>query len=277
MDKYEKEFLEIIKQSAKNIIVDRVELGNSRLKHLVAMIYLLISERAESFDLLVGGGNSGVATIEIAKMVYLKVGAKIPPIVLLPVVRPSNQKNISIDKDMISEQLKNIQKVEKILFIDDEIMRGQTAKICFEIIRDFLGEEKISPCLSCTIVAENHFFVWRYDLKGVSVRFLPFSTVLQGYNGNFGYLISDDLAAQLEPILGSGPIDRNQALAVLLGDKRKIVNDKISFFDSKINEELGDKIENYVHKKILFIESISKIVDQGIDEYKNGKIKFPFL
>ena len=58
-------------------------------------------------------------------------------------------------------------------------MRVQTAKICFETIRDFLGKSKVNPCLSCTIVAENHFFVWRYELKGIAIWFSYRESILE--------------------------------------------------------------------------------------------------
>ena len=68
MDKYEQEFRKRMKGIASSIKVDREELGELRLKRLVAVLYLLIKEREETFDLLVSGGNSGVAAIEIAKV-----------------------------------------------------------------------------------------------------------------------------------------------------------------------------------------------------------------
>jgi len=276
MDKYEKEFWEKIKQSAKEMVVDRVELGELRLKRLAAMIYLLIKEKQERFDLLMGGGNSGVAILEIVKMVYQKAGVDVPPIALFPVIRPSNKEEVNFDKSLIVEQLKDIKKLDRLLFVDDEIMRAQTAKICFELIRDFLGETKVNPCLSCTIVAENHFFVWRYELKGISVRFLPFSMVLQGYNGNFGYLIPQKLITSLSPVLGE-PIDRNKALALLLGGKIKVVKDKIASFDYEIEKEIMSKVPGYSNEKQEFIERIEKIVDEGIEEYKKGEIRFRYL
>jgi len=119
MDKYEKELLEKIKQSAKEMVVDRVELGELRLKRLVAMIYLLIKEKQERFDLLVGGGNSGIAVLEIVKMVYQKAGVDVPPIVLFPVIRPSNEKEVNFDKSLTARQLKNIKKLNRLLFVDD--------------------------------------------------------------------------------------------------------------------------------------------------------------
>ena len=276
MDKYEKEFSEKIKQAAKEMHVDRLELGELRLKRFVAMLYLLLKERQESFDLLVGGGNSGVATIEVAKMVYKKTNKELPPIALFPVIRPSNQDGVQIDKSLVASQLKDIDHVSRLLFVDDEIMRAQTAKVCFETIRDYLGPSKVSPCLSSTIVAENHNFVWRYDLQGISVRFLPFALVLQGYNGNFGYLIPDETISQIEPIIGS-PIDRNKALAVLLGNKCKEIENGISTFDEHIESELISKVDQYKDLKEAFHKRIEELVDEGIKEYTTGDIQFRYL
>jgi orotate phosphoribosyltransferase-like protein len=278
MDKYEQEFRKRMKEAAKSIKVDREELGELRLKRLAAMLYLLIKEKEEVFDLLVGGGNSGVVTIEITKMVYRAVGIKPPPIALFPIVRPSSKQNVQteIDKSLVEEQLRNVKGLNRLLFVDDEIMRAQTAKMCFETIRNFLGESKVNPCLNCTIVAENHFFIWKYDLKGIAVRFLPFAIVLQGYNGNFGYLIPQKLIKKLEPILGE-PINRNQALAILMGGKRKIIKNKLSSFDHEIEKKIINKIENYNKEKQNFIIRIEKLVKEGIEEYKKGNIKFRYI
>ncbi len=273
MDKYEQEFREKWKKAAKAMKVDRKELGELRLKRLAARLYSLIKESEEGFDLLVGGGNSGVVAIEIAKMVYRAADIELPPIVLFPTVRPSNQQNVQIDSSLVEEQLRNVKGLSRLLFVDDEIMRAQTAKICFEIIRDFLGKSKVSPCLSCTIVAENHFFVWKYDLRGIAVRFLPFAFVLQGYNGNFSYLIPQELIKKLEPILGE-PIDRNQALAILMGGKRKIVKNKLSSFDYEIEKKIVNKVKDYKKDKEGFIKRINKLVKEGIEEYRKGSIKF---
>lgn len=273
MDKYEQEFRERINKSAKEMKVDRVELGELRFKRLVAMLYLLLQEKAEAFDLLVFGGNSGVVAMEITKMVYKAISVSLPPTALFPVVRPSNEDRVRFDEDFIKEQLENVKQVSRVLFVDDEIMKAQTAKICFETIHDFLGEPQVDPCLSCTIVAENHNFVWRYDLKGISVRFWPFATVLQGYNGNFGYLIPEDLINKLGSVLGE-PIDRNQALAVLIGGKRKLVKDKVALFDHEIEKKMLSRIEGYSKARQSFMKRIEMLVKAGIQEYQTGAISF---
>lgn len=275
MDKYEKEFSETIKQSAKNIVVDRIELGQLRLKRLSAMLYILLIEKGEHFDLLVGGGNSGIAVIEIAKMVYKKISKDIPPIVMFPVYRQSNEPDVKIDPNLVETQLKDVSHVDRVLFVDDEIMRGQTAKLSFETIRDFLGE-KVNPCLNCTIVAENHFFVWRYDTSGIAIRFLPFAMVLQGYNCNFGYLIPEETLKRMEPILGE-PIDRNKALASLLGGKIKAKKDNISNFDTRLEDELFEKIPDYGRLKAECYKVFETLVEEGIEEYKKGIIEFKHL
>jgi orotate phosphoribosyltransferase-like protein len=276
MDKYEVEFLEKIKQASQEMVVDRVELGELRLKRFAALVYVLIKEKQENFDLLVGGGNSGIAVLKIAKMVYQKVGLSVPPIALFPVERPSDGKTIKIDEGLISEQLKDIRKLSHLLFLDDEIMRGQTAGICFKTIKDFLGEGKVNSCLSCTIVAENHNFVWRHDHKGIAVRFMPFARVLQGYNGNFGYLIPEKMIEDLELVLGK-PINRNQALAILLGGKKKLIKNDVALFDEKIEQEIASKISDYSQRKQEFIKRVEELVEQGIGEYQNGEIQLQYV
>lgn len=275
MDKYEKEFSEVVKQSAKGITVDRKELGQLRLKRFAAMLYILLEVRGEHFDLLVAGGNSGIAVLEVAKMVYKKTSKDTPPIVQFPVYRQSNEPDVKIDPNLVETQLKDVHHVDRVLFVDDEIMRGQTAKVSFETIRDFLSE-KVNPCLRCTIVAENHFFVWRYDVLGIAVRFLPFALVLQGYNCNFGYLIPEETLKSMEPILGE-PIDRNKALALLLGGKVKAKKELISYFDARLEDELVERVPEYSRLKAECFREFEALVEEGIEEYKNGLIEFKYL
>lgn len=276
MDKYEKEFLEKIKLSAKEMIVDRTELGQLRLKRLTALLYILIREKGEKFDLIVGGGNSGIFVQEVVKMVYEKAGEELPPMVLFPIYRPSNEEGVTISGEVVQNQLKGLKNINKVLFVDDEIMRGQTAKICFETIRDYFRNKNVNSYLNCTIVAENHNFIWMYDLKNISVRYLPFAFVLQGYNCNFGYLIPDDIVKEIEPVIGE-PIDRNMAMALLLGGKKKLETGKVASFVSEVDLELNSKIPNYSEKKKVVFKLFSDLVSDGIKEYTQGEIKFRYL
>lgn len=276
MDKYEIEFKEKIKLAAKDIVVDRLELGQLRLKRLAALLYLLIKEKGEKFDLIVGGGNSGVFVQEIVKMVYKRVGVELPPVILFPIYRPSNQQGVSVSKDLVEEQLKDLKNINKVLFVDDEIMRGQTARICFETIRDYLRNRNENVYLSCTIVAENHNFIWPYDLKNISVRFLPFALVLQGYNCNFGYLIPEKTIKKMESVVGE-PADRNQVMSLLLGGKKKVVDNNIASFVSDTELDIENKVEGYKTAKQELHDIFEEIIIQGIAEYKNGEIQFKYL
>jgi hypothetical protein len=275
-DKYEQIFLEKVKAAAKTMVVDRMELGELRLKRFAAMVYHFIS-REEKLDLITSGGNSGVATTAIAQLVYEKTGLIPPPIVVLPVIRPSNKDGIKIDTSYLQLRLKGIKNISRILFVDDEIMRGQTAKICFEAIWGQLKNETEKTRLSCTIIAENHFFVWRYDLEGIAVRFLPFAMVLQGYNGNFGYLIPSDLLNGIQEALKQDVPDRNEALAILLGNKRKVLSGKTAVFQNDMGVIMSEYIENYANKREVFISRIEELVEQGIQEYRDKEITFKYL
>lgn len=277
MDKYEEEFSKSVKEAAKKIVVDRYELAVLRFERLVSMMYILLVEKEEKFDLLVAGGNSGIFVMKVVELIYQSLELACPPRIVLPVVRPSNEEGIVCGEQYVESQLKLIDDIEikKVLFVDDEIMRGQTAKVCFETVKKHLDKRGSKNFLSCTIVAENHFFVWTYELEGVSVRFLPFAMVLQGYNGNFGYLIDDGFLLKLETCLGN-PIDRNKALALLGGGRIKTMKDKVSFFDSTVEEVAVQKVPDYLNKKDLFITKIKDLISSSIARYKKGEIKFRF-
>lgn len=242
------------------------------------MVFHLISVESKQFDLITAGGNSGVVATTITKMVYQKAGILLPPIAVLPIIRPSINADIAIDASAIGTQLKDVTDVIRILFVDDEIMRGQTARICFESVSNFLKNKNgQTPQLSCTIVGENHFFVWRHDLENIAIRFLPFAMVLQGYNGNFGFLIPDDLLADMSQALQKQSPDRNEALAILLNDTRKVIAGDTVVFQQDMQQRMIETIEAYPQKRQSFIEKIEALVAAGIKEYTNKDIEFKYL
>ena len=109
MDKYEEEFSKSVKEAAKKITVDRYELAVLRFERLVSMMYILLVEREERFDLLVAGGNSGIFVMKVVELIYQRLKITCPPQISLPIVRPSNEEGVVCDERYVENQLKLIE------------------------------------------------------------------------------------------------------------------------------------------------------------------------
>jgi len=152
-------------------------------------------------------------------------------------------------------------------------MQAITAKECFNVI--LKAKENIDH-LNATIVAENHFFEWHYDMPKVSIKFFAYAPLIQGLNGNIGYFTPVDLFKKISSIQ-TNVLSHNHAMAIIIGGAlKKIGADGKSYFDFTIENDLKEQITDYETQKTLLVSELSNIVDEGVEEYKAGEIKFRF-
>lgn len=278
MDEFEKEYFDKLKLLASGFQARRQDLAKSRIKMFTATICRQLLEKKEKFDLLLGGGNSGLFMIEIAKLVYQNLKIDLPLTVCLPIYRFINDddkliNDNSVLKNVIPKKLKDIPKNLNILFIDDEIMRGVTMKAVLDLV---LAEKSDIDFLRAVIIAENHFFEWHYNMPKVSVNFFPYARLIQGLNGNIGRFIPDNLfkemAFQISEIRSY-----NHAMAIIFGGAFKRKDERgIPYFDQDIETVLRKNIIDYDYQKFSMKEMLKNLVLEGIERYKHNKIYFRF-
>ncbi|EKE13894.1 MAG: hypothetical protein ACD_12C00763G0001 [uncultured bacterium] len=277
MDDFAKEYFDKIKKIAPDFYTRRKELAGSRIKMLVACLYRQLTVFSERYDLILGSGNSGLFMTKIAAMTYESLNIKQPLIVNLPIYRfMEDEKTVNNNLlllPQLHEKLKNVEPINNILFIDDEIMKGITAKIYLDLII------KINPKithLNITIIAENHFFEWHYKIPQVSMRFFGYAPLIQGLNGNIGHFITEDLYKSLSQIFPS-PFSYNHAMAIVIGGGiKQRDSEKNQFFNFAVDSIIKEKVPDYQTQKKLLLERLKVLVNEGIEKYKSRKIKFRF-
>lgn len=276
MDDFANEYFSKITQIASDFKDRRRELAKSRIKMFVAAVYRQIIDFKEKYDLILGAGNSGLFMTKITEMVYQCLDIKTPPVLKLPIYRFKEDDATLHDNSFliaqVKEKVQDIQKINNILFVDDEIMRALTAKECFQLV---LEANLNIDHLSATIIAENHFFEWHYKMPKVSISFFAYSPLVQGLNGNIGYFIPEDFYKEISGIYNT--LSYNQVMAIVIGGglKRKDHAGN-SYFDFLIESELKNKIADYDSRKSSLVIELKGLVKEGVEKYKAKEIKFRF-
>lgn len=270
VDDFEKDYFGRIGKLASDFDSKRRELAKSRIKMFAASVTRQILDEKMEFDLIIGGGNSGLYMARITEFVYETLGIKTPKVINVPLARIIEEgKETKVLKDS-ADKLKNIGNAENVLFVDDEIMRAVTAKTCLEML--LAANPKIKH-INATIIAENHFFEWHYRMPEISISFFAYSRLIQGLNANISYFIPTDLFAKIKEVLPDVQT-HNHAMAAVMGGAIKRINNK-PYFDFNVESELK-KINDYKGIKGSLVTELKNLVSEGIEEYKNGKIKFRF-
>lgn len=277
MDEFTIEYFEKITKISSDFKSRRRSLAKSRIKLFVAAVCRQLLELNKSFDLVMGSGNSGIFMTKIAEIVYEKLNIDAPAILNLPIYRFKNDSEAPYDNSfllpIVENELLNARVINNILFVDDEIMQGITAKECFNLI--ILANKHLNH-LNATIIAENHFFEWHWDMTKISINFFAYAPLIQGLNGNIAYFIPEDFYKKIS-LVQTDVISFNHAMAIIIGGalKRKNADGK-SYFDSTVEIVLKKQIHDYETQKKMLMSELDKVVDEGIGQFKTGKIKFRF-
>lgn len=276
MDEFAKEYFKKLKVLAHDFKSRRNELAKSRIKMFAATIARQLLENHETFDLLVGAGNSGLYMTKIAEMTFNYLNTPVPKILNIPIIRfKEDGKTLNDNSSLlpkIKQTLSKINTVKNILFVDDEIMRAITAKECFNLL---LNADPNITHLDATIIAENHFFEWHYKMPKVSIRFFAYSPLIQDFNENIGYFIPEDLYKEISSSIEN--ITHNHAMAIVIGGAlKKKDNNENSYFDFGIESSLKNKIAGYDDKKSSLVNDLEGLVKDGVERYKAGEIRFRF-
>lgn len=276
MDEFANEYFNKITKISTDFAGRRRELAKSRIKMFVGALCRQLINFKENYDLLLGSGNSGLFITKIAKMTYDALNVNPPSILNLPIYRFKEDGETLYDNSFlvtsVKEKLKSLPAINNILFVDDEIMRGLTAKECFSLI--LKAFPNISH-LNTTIIAENHFFEWHYKMPKVSMSFFAYAPLIQGLNGNIGYFIPQKLFSNIQQNVPEVK-SYNQVMAIVIGRGIKKIKNNKGHFDFDIELALKNSLPNYENEKNTLIEELENLVKESVKEYKEGEIKFRF-
>jgi hypothetical protein len=269
VDDFEKEYFQKLTQLASEYKDRRRDLAKSRIKMFVAALYRQLVEEKEKFDLVLAAGNSGLYMSVIAKMVYESLGIEAPTFITIPIYRFKDiEGKIALNDNsslssLVKGKLDSLPEAAKILFIDDEVMQGLTVKASLELI---LEERPDLTSIRCLVIAEHHFFEWHHNMTKVSINFFAYSRLIQGLNGNISYFIPEELFSKISAQINDVE-SYPHAMAIVIGGALKRKDESgVPFYDTSVATFTDESLMN----------ELAKLVQEGIEDYKNKKIQFRF-
>ncbi len=255
------------------------KLGSIRLKRFVGMIYKLLLEEQKHFDIVLVGGNSGWMMGRITQEIFDKLNVKRPQLIAIPFVKykPDEKGSLKNFIDIIQEEIRdqigdsNLKDFKNVLFVDDEIGDGCTADVCIEaLLKATVTDSKM---VNYYIVAEDHGFK-ASNIKNVNAIYYPFARKIMDLNNIISYCIPADIDRQIRKVLPDDLYHAKKRFNVLLDlpslDKKQL----FSNYNYQLNETVRQNISNIEELKTDFKTFLSKLISNGIEEYKKGEIKF---
>ena len=271
MDQFEKEYFEKLRSITLYFEGKRRELAKSRIKMFAAAVVRQVLDEKQKFDLIIGAGNSGLFMTKLTHLTYETLNLDSPEIINIPITRifEENKEVKVLTGDF---EIRTDKKIRNVLFVDDEIMRAVTARTVFELLLEQYTE---IDHLDATIIAENHFFEWHYNLPKVSVRFFAYSRLIQWLNGNIGHFVPGKLFYEIQSVIPEVQ-SYNHVMAIVLGGGLKKQENGKPYFDEKIEKILEENIKDYKIQKENLENELKNLIKEGVEEYKEEKITFRF-
>lgn len=203
-----------------------IELSQIVFKRFIATMYKLVVEQSIKYDVIIIGGNTGLAMARFTQSFYETVKVE-PPVVLKttpqrykPGTKHEDEKPENLfDNSVLINDIKNqirdykIGQFKNILFVDDEIYLGSTAKTCIDILSRVANDQK----LHYTIIAEDSGFTG-FDLpENVEMKFIPFSKEIDGFYNMIMSIIPNEINRELELVFPHDEIPFHKRINLLLG------------------------------------------------------------
>ncbi|MBN2016360.1 phosphoribosyltransferase [Candidatus Dojkabacteria bacterium] len=251
------------------------EISLEHLKKYIEKICWLIHEKKYKFDLIIAAGDSGIGMVEITKLIYKRLGKPFPQVLKFPIYRyyPGSEeleKNEFDNDHLIPElkrQLNRISRVEEILFVDDEIGQGNTARISIELILSVLKcLELRKEKLLYVIVAEDQGFEVDSIKLGVRVEFYPFASEIKGLNNIVSYNIPYKIYSPIRKIYEDTELESKAMMNVLLDQPVKEFNNGKPRFTYKYNKILKRKIGNFEKLQKEYREFLRDFIENALDK-----------
>lgn len=258
------------------------KLAENYLIQLTRHIYKLIIIEKRDFNLIIAAGNSGLAVAQFLKMIYTGLDIIVPPVLEIPIMRFINENNKKLfDNSVLLEDIKScLAKIEfpktiNILFVDDEIRYGSTAKNALNLIKNALDDLDISNNIKFTIVADEFGgFNWKPPFKSVFIDYRPFIKHTNPNKNIILYNMPHDIFIQLRPVLNKLSLEERTAINILLDLPLKEKRGEIAkpAFSFKYSEIINREIPNLTELKINTREYVQSIIKTEIEKLKSTKV-----
>lgn len=241
----------------------------------VKVIQDLLTNKNIKFDLIVAAGDSGVSLLKVVEIIYEELNLPLPNTIQIPVLRFKTEKIYWKNSDVfyfennhllpeVVSQLKDIQKIQNILFVDDEISsKASTFLTCLKLITEVLGKRKIIP-LNCFIVAEDHEFIVKDFDPNIKVSFYPFSKGTKDIYSVVSYIVPWEIENQIQQNFTEEELNSKRRLNVLLGlPTKEIFGDRAEYSD-KYNTLAIDKIQNFKDLQEQFLVYLKGLISKNL-------------
>ncbi len=256
-------------------------------KRLVAVIYYLIAAKNIQCDLVVGAGDSGIWLAKVVEKIYLLLDLKVPTILTVPIVRfkftylkykdqPLELFDNSVLVPEVKKQLKNLNELDRILFIDDEIAYGVTVREAIKVILKSVDQNKISKDLLVTIVAENQEFNPNPFLEKAKANFYYFAKRTEGMNSIIDYITPWEIEQQILTHFKKEEFGPKVIINILLdlSSKEKELMENLyipkPIFSYTYNKRASQKVPNLSNLKKEFQAKLDLWINEAIEEFQSN-------
>lgn len=261
--------------------------ANLHLKKFASTIYHLLIEKKIKVDLVVGAGNSGVVLTRLTKIILNHYGLNIP-FLNIPVYRYKPHKTgedryegneeVKFDNNvllpLVKRELKNLKNIKTVLFVDDEISEGNSAKAVLKLLIKSLSNNRINYL----IVAEDQGFkIQKNEFPNIRVKFYPYAREIEGLSNVISYNVPYEIKQEILKHLSEGKLMARKHMNILLSEPLKEFNKKNPSYTHEFEGVLKKEIPNFSEIQDQYINYLKNILFEGIKEYQNGKIKPYFL
>jgi len=252
--------------------IDLGQLGKQRFFNFCNTIKNLISDEAVKVDLVVASGNSGLAVGKFTEMIYEELGLSFPKKLSIPFYRflPGYHDDLSkifnseIFLPDVVKQLKNIDNLENVLFVDDEIGQGVTAIGIFKLINQALEKLGRIKIKNFYIVAEDQGFKPPKDLP--QIKFIPYDKELDGYNNVIFFVNPEELEAPIVKVMGDDDkFPFHQRTNILLNLPVKYFNKGNPVYTEKYLELAKQKILNLAELQNKYIKHLKDLIENCLE------------
>jgi len=242
------------------------------LKDFSDKIKCLFKEKNYKIDLIVGGGNTGASITRLTQIILQNLKIKVPSL-SLPIYRytPTEKNNKPYeggDKDkfdnsiLLDEVKKKIKMpLNTVLFVDDEIGEGNTARMVLELL--IKASEK--PINNYFIVAEDQDFLkinnWVNKYPKINIKIFPYRKGIKNLFNVITYNVPYDYNIKIKNIIPDDKLSETAYMNVLLGEPvKEFINGK-PVFTHKYEEILKNKILEFKEMQKEYLEYLKIILN----------------
>lgn len=242
-------------------------------KGFTAIMYHLLIEKKEKFDLVVGAGNSGSGMVSYVELIYKEFRIPPPLPLRIPIQRYkkpeiiwSEKSEDLYDNKTLLEWIKvevGDKDIKKVLYVDDETSPiGLSFKTTLQLLEDIFGKKLNFIAISEEIP----------NLEGYqNIEAYSWAKRIENLWSVIFYILSNKVENTIDESVGR-KLEVKWLVCILLGAPLRQKIEGVPTFDYKLHEEVREKVADFEEIKLQFINRINELIREGVTEYQREKI-----